>query len=53
MSNRFHFTIEYWGSETIQQRQARVNKKDIDPAYVQIRPMKEEDVYAIAVIDGM
>jgi hypothetical protein len=30
-----------------------LNKKDIDPANVQIRPMKEEDVDAIAVIDGM
>ena len=30
-----------------------MNKKDIDPANVQIRPMKEEDVDAIAVIDSM
>jgi hypothetical protein len=28
-----------------------VNEKDIDPAHVQIRPTKEEDV--IVVIDGM
>jgi hypothetical protein len=30
-----------------------LNKKDIDPANVQIRPKEEEDVDAIAVIDGM
>jgi hypothetical protein len=30
-----------------------LNKKDIDPVNVQIRPMKEEDVDAIAVIDSM
>jgi hypothetical protein len=30
-----------------------VNKKDIDPANVQIRSMKEEDVDAIAVIGSM
>ncbi|MCX5872956.1 MAG: hypothetical protein NTY51_06940 [Deltaproteobacteria bacterium] len=30
-----------------------MNKKDIDPANVQIRPMKEEDVDAIAVIDSI
>ena len=30
-----------------------MDKKDIDPAHVQIRPMKEEDVDAIAVIDSM
>ena len=28
-------------------------KKDIDPANNQIRPVKEEDVDAIAVIDSM
>jgi len=30
-----------------------LNKKDIDPVNVQIRPMKEEDVDAVAVIDSM
>jgi len=30
-----------------------VNKKDIDPTHVQIRPMKEEGFDAIAAIDGM
>jgi hypothetical protein len=30
-----------------------VNKKDIDPANGQIRPVKEEGVDAIAVIDSM
>ena len=30
-----------------------MNKKDIDPANVQIRPKEEEDVDAIAVIDSM
>jgi hypothetical protein len=34
-------------------KQAGVDKKDIDPANIQIRPMKEEDVDAIAAIDGM
>jgi hypothetical protein len=51
--NRFHYPIEYWDSEAIQQRQASVTKKDIDPANVQVRPMYEEDVDAIAVIDSM
>ena len=31
-----------WGSEDIQQRQTSVNKEDIEPANVQILPMKEE-----------
>ncbi len=30
-----------------------MNKKDIDPANVQIRPMREEGVHAIAVIDSI
>ena len=30
-----------------------MNKKDIDPANVQIRPVKEEDIDAIAVIDSI
>jgi hypothetical protein len=30
-----------------------VNKKDIDPANVQIRPMREEDVNAIAASDSV
>ncbi|MGO9568614.1 MAG: hypothetical protein ACLP5H_13830 [Desulfomonilaceae bacterium] len=30
-----------------------MNKRNIDPANVQIRPMKVEDVGAIAVIDSM
>jgi hypothetical protein len=30
-----------------------VNIKDFDPAIVRIHPMKEEDVGAIAVIDGV
>ena len=51
--NRSYYPIGHWGSEAIQQRQASVNKKDIDPANVQVRPMNEEDVDAIAVIDSM
>jgi hypothetical protein len=30
-----------------------VNKQDIDPAKVRIRPIKEQDVAAVAVIDSM
>ncbi len=30
-----------------------MNKEDIDPANVRIRPMREEDVNATAVIDSM
>ena len=30
-----------------------MNKKNIDPANVQICPMKEEDVDAVAVVDSM
>jgi hypothetical protein len=50
-TSRFHHATEYSGSEAIEQRQTSVNKKSIDPANVQIRPMKEE-VDAVAVIDS-
>jgi len=44
---------EYWCFEAIQQRQASVNKKDVDAANLQIRPMKEQDVHTIAIIDSV
>jgi hypothetical protein len=34
------------------QRQAGVNRKKIDPANTPILPLKEEDIAAMAVIDG-
>jgi hypothetical protein len=40
------------GTEAARQEQASVNKRHFDPANVQISPMKEEAVDAIAVIDG-
>jgi hypothetical protein len=42
---------EHRGSEAIQQGQGSVNNQDIDPASVQIRPMRTGDLDAIAVID--
>jgi hypothetical protein len=45
--------MDYRGSGGSQQRQARVNKTDIDPANVQIHPMKEEHAGAVAAIDSM
>jgi hypothetical protein len=41
------------GPKEIHQRQGSVSKKEIDPANVQIRPMKEENVEAIEVIDSV
>jgi hypothetical protein len=43
-------SYEYLGSQATQQRQATVTKRDIDPANVQISPMREERVDGIAVI---
>ena len=40
-------------SGAIQQRQAGVTKEDVDPAIVQIPPVREEDVDAMAAIDSM
>ncbi len=51
--DRFYHPIEYWDPEAIQQRQASANLEKIDPEKIQIRPMKEDDADAIAVIDSM
>lgn len=44
---------EYRGSEDVQQSQAGIRKKEIDPADFRLRPTKEEALDAVAVIDRM
>ena len=44
MVQKLHHTSQYQNSEVIQQRQASVNKNDGDPAHIQIRLMRAEDV---------
>jgi hypothetical protein len=48
----YHETVESWDPEAVQQRQASVNKKNIDPVNVRVRPVKEQGVDAIAGIDS-
>lgn|GEM_PF-1806411 len=41
--SRFYYPVEYRGSKAVQQRQTSGKKEAIEPANVQIRPIREED----------